>query len=181
MNNKGSIGDLILLIAFGFMAIMILGGLYYGFHTAFGEINKMDFKVSSGTNFSDITSLTIKRVDTASRDLNLIAVVIIFGMIFSIFVSNALTKAHPAFFIVYIFLTLIGIIASVYVSNAYETLLTSGNVLSSALQNFGAMHYILMHLPIWVTIISFMGGIFLFIGVIVDREQGGSIPIWKEY
>jgi len=92
----------------------------------------------------------------------------------SILVTNFLVKTHPAFFIVYIFVVIAAIIASVYISNQYETLMTD-NVIGTTLSEFTGSSFIMLSLPIWTSVIGIFGGIFLFAGILRDREAGGSL------
>ena len=66
---------------------------------------------------------------------------------------------------------------SVYISNAYESIIISGNVLAPTLESFTGMNYIMLHLPILAAVIGIFGAILLFVGITVDREAGGGIPV----
>lgn len=176
MNKKGVMFDVIIWIIVVFVMMIFFVGWKYGFGLLTSSVTSLP-TLDNGVNISDIGQDTFGQINEGLGSLKWLALVISVAMIISIMVSNFLVKAHPVFWIVYVLISIVGVMLSVYVSNAYESIITSGNPLTATLQSFTAMHYILLHLPIWVTIISFMGGIFLFIGVIVDRDQGGSIPI----
>lgn len=176
MNRKGVMFDVIIWIIVVFVMMIFFVGWKYGFGLLTASVSSLPI-LDNGVNAGQIGADTFGRINTGLETLKWLSLVIAIAMIISIMVSNFLVKAHPVFWIVYVLMSVVGVMLAVYVSNAYESILTSSNPLTASLQSFTAMHYILMHLPIWVTIISFMGGIFLFIGVIVDRDQGGSIPI----
>jgi len=72
-----------------------------------------------------------------------------------------LVTTKPVFFIPYIFIVIIAIIVSVPLSNAYETLSNNAE-LSSTFTGFTASNFIMLNLPIWITIIGFTGGIIMF-------------------
>ncbi len=182
MNRKGGLFDIFILLIVGFVVFLFFAAWVYGFNLLTNQIVDsgiiVDNPFNDGTtNISDIGEDTFGAVNTGLGSLKWIALVIFIAMIMGIMVSNFLVKAHPAFFIVYVLITIIAVVFSVYISNAYETIVTSANPLGPTLQSFGAMDFIMNNLPIWTTIIGFMGAIFLFMGIIADNEQGGSIPI----
>ena len=69
-------------------------------------------------------------------------------------------------------MTIVGVMLAVPVSNAYEELLV-GQSFSPTLSEFTASNFVLLNLPVWVTVVGIMGVIFLTIGIIRDRELGG--------
>lgn len=176
MNRKGSIFDLIVWIVVITIMLVFFAGFYYGFGIMKDQVTSIVIP-NSPINISQAGEDTFGQVHTGLASLKWIALVITISMIISIMVSNFLVKAHPVFFIVYIMMTIVGVFLSVYIANAYESILVSSNPISTTLQSFTAMNFIMLHLPIWTTIVGIMGAIFLFIGIIVDRDQGGSIPV----
>lgn len=176
MKRKGQLFDIIIWLIIIFVMFIFFVGFKYGFNILTNTVVGINQPVGN-TNVTTIGTNTFGQVNTGLDSLKWLALVITISMILSIMISNFLIKAHPVFFIVYILIVVIAVVLSVYLSNAYETILTSGNVLAPTLQSYTGMNYIMLHLPIWTTIVGIMGAIFLFIGVTLDREQGGSIPI----
>lgn len=176
MNKRGQLFDVIIWLIIIFIMFIFFVGFKYGFNILTNTIVGVNQPVGN-TNVSQIGTDTFGQVNVGLDSLKWLALVITVSMILSIMISNFLIKAHPVFFIVYILITIIAVVLSVYLSNAYESILTSGNVLTQTLQSYKAMNYIMLYLPIWTTIVGIMGAIFLFIGVTLDREQGGSIPV----
>ena len=61
------------------------------------------------------------------------------------------------------------ILESVPVSNNYAGFLT-GQVFSSQLSGFTAANYVMLNLPVWVTVIGLIGAVLLVINI--SRDQG---------
>ncbi len=106
--------------------------------------------------------------------LHVLAFVMILVSGISILITNFLVKTHPAFFLVYLFVIIGAIIASVYISNQYEKLMQD-NVIGETLSEFTGASFIMLSLHIWTSVIGIFGAIFLFAGILRDRESGGSI------
>jgi len=98
----------------------------------------------------------------------------IFAMGLSILITNFLVKSNPAFFIIYLFVVIVAIIASVYLSNQYETFMTN-EIIGTSLSEFTGASFIMLNLPLWTTVIGVFGMIFLFAGILRDRGLGGSV------
>jgi len=171
-DKKGAFTDLFVIIVVGFIAVVFFATWIF----MHGELTSTLRGLGNmgASNFTDATNRTFGQVDATLPALRWIAVVIFFSMIIAMFVSNFLIKANPVFFAVYVFILIIAIVFSAYVSNAYETLLTINDV-GPEVQQFTGMNYIFINLPIWITVVGFIGGIILFIGIFRDTGQGGSI------
>lgn len=171
MNKKGSILDPIILIVTGFVVFIFFGFMVY----AFGIINGITTNINQNVgnvSISDTFDATLGQFNTGLQLLRLIAVGIVFGMVFTIFVSNYLTKSHPIFYIIYALLATVMFLIAVPVSNAYETISSSTNSFGVTLQSFTGMHYIMIHLPSFIAIITLIGAFFLFMGK-EDKSFGG--------
>lgn len=175
MNKRGGMFDVIVLLVVIFVMFLFFAGWVYGFGLLSGELTTLTSKPGELSNASSAARDTFGQINTALPALKWIALVIVIAMVMSIMLSNFLIKAHPAFLIVYILITIVGIVLAAYISNAYESILTASNPLTPTLQDFVAMNFIMLNLPVWAAIIGFIGAIFLFIGVVVDREQGGGV------
>lgn len=174
-NKKGAAAtDLIVLMVVLFVAILIFVGFIYGFNAVVSNLLNVKSPAGSPFNITSTTQQTLQVATGQMKDLQWVGLSLFFAMAIGIFISNYLVRANPVFFFVYILFTILAIVFSAYISNAYESI-ASGSVLSTQLQNWGATHFILMHLPIFITIIGIIGGIALFMGTTIDRETGGSI------
>lgn len=171
INRKGSVIDIIVFIVIAFSTLLVLGMFVYLFNTLETELGGIG--TIGAINMTSITADTFGIVNnTLSVSMHTIAVIIIVFSALSIFIHNFLVKAHPVFFMTYVVMAFISIIAAAYVSNEYMSLL-SNEVLGETLQGFSAANYIMAYLPYWVAVIGVFGAIFLFIGIIRDRDGGG--------
>lgn len=173
MNKKASIMDGILWIIIAFVTLFVFAGLYY-FHTQVYS-GLSDVGTVGTLNVTNITESVFSPVTTNMvQGLNIIAFIILAGGAFSILLHNFLVRQHPAWFVVYLLITILAIIVSAYVSNEYVSLL-SNDVLGSTLSQFTMGNYIMQYLPYWSAIIGILGAVFLFIGSLRDREMGGFV------
>lgn len=177
MNIKGSILDPIIWIILVFIVAMFFGVWMYGHGVLTNTLSGIDSRVGIGNDFNrsigEVADDTFGQVDSAYQTyLPIIGFAIIFGMILTILISSFLVRVHPVFIVAYVLILVLAIILSVYISNAYEDFLT-GEVFSSQLQSMGAVTFVLLHLPIWVTVIGFLGIFLLMAGIPRDSEYGG--------
>ncbi len=180
MNKKGqltaSYGDVFVFIIMSFVVVVFFGILYFGFgqvETVLQNV-QIDFAGDSFANFSEVVDATYGEVYDAYGLLRIITYVIIFSMVLTILISNYLVRINPVFFIIYILVCIIAIIVSAYVSNTYEGLLLDPTF-GSTLMSFEGSSYIMLYLPAWATVISLVGGLIMFMGIIRTRNQEGGI------
>lgn len=172
MNKKGSILDPIIWIVLAIVTIFILAGFLYMFNQLNTELRSID---TGSLNMTDIADDTITPVNSALNTwMPILAYIIIFTSIISIFIHNYLIKSHPLFIAVYIVLGIVAIIVSVYISNFYVDFL-SNEVLGSTLERFTGANFIMTWLPYIVTIINAIGTILLFLGLL--RNDAGGVTL----
>ena len=170
VNKKGSIFDVVIWGVAAVVTVLVLGGILYMFNILGTEL--ADIGEVAGMNMTDITNDTFGQANTALAIwLPRIAVIILIFSGLSILIHNFLVKAHPVFIGTYIFITILSIAVSAYISNFYMDLLTNP-VLGSTLQTFGGANLIMQWLPYWTAIIGIFGFILLFVGVL--RDKAGS-------
>lgn len=170
MNKRGDLFGVIIMLVVMFLVFLFFAGWIFGFGLLTAQVTQNTNLNSGGINITQVGAQTFGQINTSLQSLRWIALVMTFGMVISIFVSNALVKVNPVFSIVYILMAIIGVVFSVYLSNAYEFIIDSGNALVPTLQSFTAMDYLLLHLPIFTTIVGVLGAIFLFINIGNDSE-----------
>lgn len=171
--KKGSIVDLLIWMVLAFVIVLVFSGFIYFWDQITTALIGID-TVNEAINISGAAEDSFGQVrGMQEKGLRTLAYVMIFALALSILLTNFLEKVHPAFFVAYLFVVIGAIIASVYISNQYESLLSNA-VLGSTISSFRGASYILLYLPIWVTVIGFFGAIFLFAGIIRDRGAGGS-------
>jgi hypothetical protein len=181
-NKKGSILDIFIWMAIGFIAILFFAVWIYGFNILTntlggltGGIIENPREPGNSTSIANISAQTMGKVNNVQTDsLHVLAFVMLFINAVSIPITYFVQKTHPVFFVFFLFVIIASFIASVYISNQYETLMTN-EVIGTTLSEFTGASFIMLNLPIWVTIIGIMGAIFLFAGILRDEGTGGSI------
>ena len=124
----------------------------------------------SGANYSQAIDQSMGAVNTAYASLYWISIFLIFGMIVAILIGSYLVQTKPVFFIPYIFIMIIAIFVSVGLSNAYEDVMADPT-LASTFEGFLGANFIMLNLPIIITIVGFAGGIVMFIRMDRGQEQ----------
>lgn len=172
LNKKGSVLDIIIWIAIAFITIVFLGIWLYGHNLLTTAL------LNSGSDLvvNATQAIVVPVNDALGQWLQIIAFVIIFGMAISILISNFLIRAHPVFFVIHLFMTIVGIIVSATISNRYMELLTNPTI-GTTLQSFTAVNFIMQWLPYFTAIIGIFGAIFLFMGIIRGREEGPNLGV----
>lgn len=164
-NKRGAFSDLFIFMIFALVIILIsVVWIFIG-----GEvedqmqdtIGKMDLHDTLGNNASEVIDNTIGVTNQTFLALRWIAVFLIAGMILSIFIGSYLVTTKPIFFIPYLFIVIIAIVVSVPMANTYEELMVDPT-LSATFQGFTGANWIMLNLPIWITIIGIAGGIIMF-------------------
>lgn len=172
--KKGSALDILVFIVLAFVIVMFFALWVYGFGEITDALTSIDVG-GSDINVSGAAQDTFGQIEPAQRNaLHLLSWVMIISMAITILLSNFLVKSHPSFFVVYLMIVIVGIITSAYIANHYETLMTDP-LLGATISEFTGASYIILYLPIWVTIIGLLGAIFLFAGIMRDAGAGGGI------
>ena len=122
----------------------------------------MDDMTFGDANTSQVIDDTFGAVNRSYQALYWIAVFLMVGMIISIFIGSYLVTTRPVFFIPYIFITIIAIIVSVGISNAYEQVIADPT-LASTFAGFIGANFIMLNLPMWIAIVGIVGAIIMFV------------------
>ena len=171
MNNKGGMFSIIIWIASVLTIIIFLGGYLYA-HNLFTDA-MLDAGATMGTslvNLTDATQKVVVPINNAMSALHWISFILITVLAFSILLENFYVREHPVMFFVHLIVVIIGVVVSIYVSNAYEDLLGSG-ILASTLGGFTASSYVALWLPYWVAVIGIFGLVLLVINASRDPEM----------
>lgn len=174
MSKKGALTDLFVWVVVGLILVIFLGGWLYAHNILTGALLEASYQSTGGVNFTGAVESTFVQVNAGLGVFSWGAGAIIFAIGISILISNFLVKVNPVFLVPYFLIVIIAIIFSVFLSNAYETAILPSSI-GSTVQGFGGANFIFLHLPIWIGIIGFLGGIVMFIGIIRDRDTGGGI------
>lgn len=173
-NKSGAISDLFLLMVAGFMIVLLAGA----FILAFGIVTDNLIAIDTGAgepNISDAASITFGNINTAIQQFRWWTFALIIGFSISIFLSNFLIRVNPVFFIFHIMITIIAVVVAIIISNAYEVVYTSSGLFGAELQTFVGTSWLLLNLPILISVVGVLGGVFQFIGITKDEQQGGGL------
>lgn len=125
---------------------------------------------SQYVNYTETIDENFGAINKAYASLYWISVFLIFGMIVAIFIGSYMVQTKPVFFVPYIFIMIIAIVVSAGLSNAYEDV-TANATLSATFDGFLGANFLLLNLPVIVTIIGFAGGVIMFIRMQKGAEQ----------
>ena len=177
MNKRGSMVDLFLFMIFALAIVFICGVFIFIGGKATAEIHeKLDGTDYAGNeNVTEIVDDTFGHVNQAYQSLYWISIMLIVGMVISIFIGSYLVTTKPIFFIPYAFIVIIAVVVSVGISNAYEMVIADPTM-SSTFAGFIGANFILLNLPIWIAVIGIVGGIIMFVrmGSKEDQMYGGN-------
>jgi len=177
-NKKGGLTDLFIFMIMAFSIILISGIFIYMSNITSEKLHETmdDMVFGSGQNGSELLDDTFDQVPKTFQSLYWISIFLIVGMIISIFIGSYLVTTKPIFFIPYIFITIIAVIVSVGISNAYEMIIEDPT-LSSTFAGFIGANFIMLHLPMWISVIGITGAIIMFVrmGSKDDEIYGGGI------
>ncbi len=176
-SKKGSYGDVFIFVIMAFLITLFFGLMYYGFGKINEVLTTVEFDIGTGehaTNFTNIVEDTWGEVYDAYSQLKILAYVLIFGMILTILISSWLVKSPPLFFIIYMFVSIAGIIIGVHLSNLYQDLLLNADF-GATLQSFKGASYMILYLPYLAAIISLLSGLISLIGLNRSPREGRVI------
>lgn len=179
LDKKGQGFNLFTFMITAFLAVLFFGGLIYcmglinGVFHQVGVMNDANTNpnVSGYVNMTQASDSIFGKVNESIQALRMVALVYILSLACLIFITNALVKIHPVYFFAYILIVVLAVVFAPTISNAYETLLNSG-IYNGGLTSFTASYYILHNLPSIVMVIGLLGGVFLFINLLRNDNQG---------
>lgn len=168
-NKKGGMFDLILAIALSFIAVTVMVFMTYAQNQVEAKLYEVAPNIQKSfdndTNVTQIIADSVGKLGTAYSSFKWISILFIFGYFMSIIVHGFLVRSHPLFFVGYIFVVIIAVIISAYISNTYETLMNTPILANIYMTGFYGASWIFLHLPIWTSVIGFLAGIVMFINL----------------
>jgi len=174
INKKGAAVDLFIWMIVAVVIIIFFGLWLWMFNTTTDIFKGMTS--TQYVNISDATEKTFSQVNDAQNTwVPILGYMMILSMALTILLSNFLVKSHPAFFVVYVLIVIGAVISSVYLSNYYETLMQDAVFGATFQTTMSGGSFIILNLPIFVTVIGLFGAIFLFAGILRDSGAGGGI------
>lgn len=161
--KQGGFTDLFLFMIVAVVIVFVSGIFIYLGGRVTSEVHQeMDGMMFGDQNATEVIDNTLGAVNNSYQALYWISVFLIVGMVISIFIGSYLVTTKPIFFIPYAFITIIAIIVSVGISNAYEQVIQDPT-LASTFAGFTGANFIMLQLPIWITVIGIVGGIIMFV------------------
>lgn len=165
MNKRGvALTDMFLFMIVALIILFISGMFIYMSGRIKDELhtNLDEQEIGDTVNYTEVIDESMGQVDVAYRLMYWLSILLIIGMMISIFIGSYMVTTRPIFFVPYLFITIIAIIVSVGISNAYQEVI-SNPTLAETFAGFIGSNFIMIYLPIWITIISFVGGIIMFV------------------
>lgn len=172
MNKRGSVIGVLLIVLLIFFAMVF--AITFSLTSAVGswagdEITPImqDIGiVDSNTNVSEYVEMSVVPVNEVVQNFQWMVGVIYFVALIGILGMAFMFRGAPnpigiGFFFVLIIVLLM---ASIFVSNMYQDLYDTDDVIGDRLQEQTIMSYLLLYSPLIITIISFIAGAILFSG-----------------
>lgn len=167
-NKKGFVVEMLAFIVVGIIAVLFFAGMIYGFGLVKNTLQSGDLD-NAQVNMTKISSQSFGYLADGMANLRLISAIILIGFFIATMVVAYFSTKHPIWIFVYLLITIIMVIFSVYVSNAYETMKNDPTI-GSMVSGFTISDIIISYLPIWVSIIGLLGIVLSIIGSVVSRR-----------
>ena len=164
MNKKGSYTGMFLLMIIAVILLFVSAIFIYVGNLTEEKLHETmeDMDIFGDTNASEVIDNTFGKVNQAYSHLIWITVLLIFGMVMSIFIGSYKVRTEPVYFVPYIIICLICIIVSVGVANAYEEVIANPT-LADTFATLTGGNFFMLNLPMFMTVIAFIGGIIMYI------------------
>jgi ABC-type phosphate transport system permease subunit len=170
MNKKGDVSDFFVFLCFAFILVILAGVFIW----VGGEMSsKLKASAFANDTFGDkngtqIVEDTFDNTNVAYSTLYWGTLAIIIAMLLSILIGCYMVTTKPIFFVPYIFFVALAVICSVAISNAYEKIMETP-MLADTYSNFIGTNFLLLNLPIIISVIGVLGAIIMF-GRIGSKE-----------
>lgn len=156
MMNKKGITDAVLVIILLFCIAIII---------FFGVFLSQQLKQKASPKFATIdrnASQAMDRVlDVGIKSADWIIFVFFIAMIVGIIITSFLFYAHPVFSVLWVFLSIGGIVLAVIFSNTYEQI-TTHPIFNETYQEFKMTNYIMSHLPLIFMVVFVLSMIIIY-------------------
>lgn len=162
MNKRGDFAGIFIFIIMALIIVFVSGIFIFIGNTTEAQLQaQLGDKMFGDVNGSEVVTSTFGKVNLSYDALYWVSVFIIFAMMMGIMIGSYMVTTKPVFIIPHIFISIIAVFVSVGISNAYETVV-SNPTLAETFSGFIGANYILLNLPIIVTILAFTGAIIMF-------------------
>ena len=173
MNKTGDITGIFLFVILTFIIAVVSVILLYTFNTINEEmLDWSQGRQGGSVNATEVVENTLSSAVNSFQILKWASFFIIMAMVIAVIVGSYLVNTRPIFFVPYIFVLMISIVTSIEISNVYERLANT-SVLNETFLGFGATNWVVLHLPIWVTVVGFLGAIIMYVSMVRGRSADG--------
>ena len=173
MNNKGQTTILLpTLIVVSFMFVILLGTFAFFFQSIDDALSG---NIQAGqVNVTNATDQTIGRIsDSFLSSADLIGIFFLFGVVFSILISGFMMRnsTKKLFFMVDFIMVLFSYILAVYISNSYESILSSIPFADIINANINNTSRFVLFLPVITVITGFITMILTYSGIPRTKDE----------
>lgn len=148
--------DVVMVPIMAFIFIIILFSFFFATKTITGKL--MDI---TSVNSSDKTVEALQGADKSVNNYDYLGFVLFLAMALGIIVTGWLIGGHPLFMVAYVFIIVVAIMISPFLSNAFETFY-SQSVFGTTINSFPISSHIIQHLGLYTAIIGIIGFVVMF-------------------
>lgn len=156
----------------GFAMALLIGIIDYGADTLVPITSELG--MAENVNMSSAADTVVTPVNSLIQAFKWLAglayVVALIGSIALCILSQE--KSHPIWMGTYFALIILLIFCAIIISNMYQDLYTANDEIGTRLQEQTLMSYMILYSPFILTLIAFVTGVYLFVGL--NREEGYS-------
>lgn len=179
-NRKGGFLSMIQMISLiavicivAFIVVVISGIWSFGF----GQITDAIKSVPSEDNITNISyyggEVVFGNINAGFSQLEWFSYMIIFGMFLGFIIGAFVVREHPGYLVIYVLASLVLVVFAIFISRAYNALYDSDSVIGTQLQSYTGASWMMLYLPVWVTVTAIVGAIVMF--VIWNRDPDGGM------
>lgn len=173
MDKKGGLTDMFLFLILTFIIVVVSGLLIFIGTTTSNELhNKLDNMSTSTVNYTQILEQSMDKVPTSYYVLRWGSFLLIAGMILSILFGSYLVTTRPIFFIPYLIILMLAVMLSAVMANVYEDNFLNNATLGTYYQTFTMTNYIMIYLPLVVSIVGILGAVIMFASYKMGGQNG---------
>lgn len=161
---------LLVIIAFGVVFALVGGILSYGFSSISSSLSGVTSTASTNISYY-AGEVTFGNIGLGYDTLEWISWGLIMALFLGLLVSFFLIRVHPLFLVFYFIAQGIIFILSIILSRAYKQVHDTGGVLATKLASWEATSYVLLNMPTFVILFTFVGAIILFVSYYKFKED----------
>lgn len=147
--------------------IILIGALVFFLATGFFILNNVMNKTvgtmvnSTAINQSSMAVDALEDIYNVTNKLDYVVFVVFIGLCLALIIGGFLVGGLPIFMFVYFLVVVIGVVLSVILSNVWESITTKA-VLTATLASFPICNHLMLHLPLYISVVAFMGIVAMF-------------------